>query len=49
MREDYLNGSGLYYIYIKYSFSRVGDLIASVYDAIILEDAMNVASNTDEL
>lgn len=39
----------LYYIYIKYSFSRAGDLIASVYDAIILEDGINIASNTDEL
>lgn len=47
VKEDYPSGS--HYIYIKYGYSGADELIAKAYDAIVLEEMLNAASNTDGL
>ncbi len=47
VREDYPSGN--HYIYIKYGFSGADDLMESAYDAVVLEETLNAASNTDGL
>ena len=47
VREDYPSGS--HYIYIKYGTKSADDLIKAAYDAVVLEESLNAASNTDGL
>ncbi len=47
VKEDYPTGS--HYIYIKYGFSGADDLIKAAYEAAVLEETRNAASNTDGL
>lgn len=47
VKEDYPTGS--HYIYIKYGFSGADEQIAAAYNAVILEETQNAASNTDGL
>ncbi|MBP3649603.1 MAG: hypothetical protein J6K73_07465 [Clostridia bacterium] len=47
VKEDYPSGS--HYIYIKYGYSGADDLVAKAYDAVVLEEMLNAASNTDGL
>lgn len=47
LKEDYPSGS--HYIYIKYGFAGGDDLMAKAYDAVILEETLNAASNVDGL
>ena len=47
VKEDYPSGS--HYIYIKYGFSGADEQIAAAYNAVVLEETQNAASNTDGL
>ena len=47
VKADYSTGS--HYIYIKYGFSGADDLLNAAYDAVVLEERLNAASNVDGL
>ena len=47
VREDYSTGS--HYIYIKYGFKGADDCMEAAYNAIVLEERLNAASDTDGL
>ena len=47
VKEDYPSGS--HYIYIKYGVSGADEQIKAAYDAVVLEETKNAASDTDGL
>ena len=47
VKEDYPSGS--HYIYIKYGYSGADLLLEDAYDAVVREEILNAASNTDGL
>lgn len=47
VRQDYPSGS--HYIFIKYGYRGADELLANAYNAVVLEETLNAASNTDGL